>query len=328
VPLYDLDLDDLRTYSPAVREPADFDAFWARTLSESRAAAAPPDWKQVDVGLRSVTSYDVTFSGFGGQRIKAWLLVPVGQTRTLPCVVEYIGYSGGRGSPIDWLLWSSVGYCHFIMDTRGQGSGWRRGDTPDLTPEAVPPQGPGYLTRGVLDPETYYYRRLFTDAALALDAIPQLPGVDPTRIAVTGGSQGGGIALAAAALSSAPHVLMSDVPFLTYIERSITLVETEPYAELIRYLGVHRLETEAVLRTLSYIDGANMALRASIPALFSCALMDDVCPPSAIFATYNRYRGPKEIRIWPFNHHEGGEADQAAQRIAWLTERWPDRSGG
>jgi cephalosporin-C deacetylase len=327
LPHYDMDLDALRTYAPVVREPEDFDAFWRTTLAESRELASPPEFARVDVGLRTVTTYDVTFSGFGGQPIKGWLLIPAGHDEPLPCVVEYIGYHGGRGSPIDWLLWSGVGYAHFIMDSRGQGSAWRRGDTPDASLETAPPQGPGYLTRGILSPDTYYYRRLIADAALALDAITQNRAIDSSRIAVTGASQGGGIALAAAALSSIPNLLMSDVPFLTFIERSVTLVETEPYAELIRYLAVHRDHTETVFRTLSYIDGANMAPRASIPALFSCALMDDICPPSAIFAAYNRYGGPKEIRVWPFNHHEGGEADQSAQRIAWLTSHWPVRSG-
>jgi cephalosporin-C deacetylase len=213
------------------------------------------------------------------------------------------------------------------MDSRGQGSLGLRGDTPDPVIETAPPQGAGYVTRGILRPDTYYYRRLFTDAVLALDAIRDHPDIDETRIAVTGLSQGGAIALAAAALSPVPSALMADVPFLCYVERAIKLVDSEPYAELIRYLAVHRDHLEPVLDTLSYIDGVNMSARATIPSLFSCALMDDICPPSTIFAAYNRYRGPKDIKVWPFNRHEGGEADQAAERIRWLTATWPARAG-
>jgi cephalosporin-C deacetylase len=280
--------------------------------------------KLVDTAMRTVKSYDVTFSGFGGQPIKAWLNVPAGSTRPLPCVVEFLGYNGGRGSPLDWLLWNAVGFAHFVMDSRGQGSAVRRGHTPDIAPEGFPPQSPGYATRGLLNPETYYYRRLFTDAVLALDALADLATIDAERIAVVGASQGGGIALATAALSGVPSLLVTDVPFLSHVGRAVTLVETEPYAEFLRFLALHRTEADVVFRTLSYFDGVNMAARASIPALFSCALMDDVCPPSTVFAAYNRYAGPKVMRVWPFNHHEGGGTDQVQERVAWITARWEE----
>jgi cephalosporin-C deacetylase len=211
------------------------------------------------------------------------------------------------------------------MDSRGQGSAVRRGDTPDIAADGFASQGAGYATRGILSRESYYYRRLFTDAVLALDAIAGHAAVDSERIAVTGGSQGGGIALAAAALSTVPRLLLADVPFLTHVERAITLVDTEPYAEFVRFLALNRAAASAAFNTLSYFDGVNMAPRASIPALFSCALMDDVCPPSTVFAAYNRYAGPKDMRVWPFNRHEGGGSDQTQERVTWLTARWPDR---
>ena len=62
----------------------------------------------------------------------------------------------------------------------------------------------------------------------------------------------------------------------------------------------------------------NFAARAGASALFSAGLMDDVCPPSTIFAAYNHYAGPKQMRVWPFNVHEGGEVDQQIERYAFL----------
>ena len=132
--------------------------------------------------------------------IKGWLMLPKDRKGKLPCVVEYIGYGGGRGFPLDWLLWSMAGYAHFVMDTRGQGSVWRRGDTPDLDRDGSSPQVPGFMTRGVLDPNTYYYKRLFTDAVRAVEAARSHPAIDTGRIAVTGSSQGGGITLTVAGL--------------------------------------------------------------------------------------------------------------------------------
>ena len=35
-PTYDLPLDELRAYAPALAEPADFDAFWQETLARAR----------------------------------------------------------------------------------------------------------------------------------------------------------------------------------------------------------------------------------------------------------------------------------------------------
>src|SRR5262249_22155289 len=155
-------------------------------------------------------------SGYGGQPIKGWFIVPRGSTRPLPCVVEYIGYGGGRGLPLDWLLFPSAGYAHFVMDTRGQGSTWRQGDTPDLETEGGNAQYPGWMTRGILSPATYYYRRVFTDAVRAVEAARGRPEVDPEKIVLTGPSQGGGITLAAAGLVPDVLAAMPDVPFLCH----------------------------------------------------------------------------------------------------------------
>ena len=76
------------------------------------------------------------------------------------------------------------------MDTRGQGSGWSLGDTDDA--HGSGPAVPGFMTRGTPDPATYYHGRVYTDAVRLVDAVAEMPFVDETRIAVTGGSQGGG----------------------------------------------------------------------------------------------------------------------------------------
>jgi cephalosporin-C deacetylase-like acetyl esterase len=86
------------------------------------------------------------------------------------------------------------------MDTRGQGGTWSGGDTPDLYANGGSAQYPGSMTKGILDPQHYFYRRVFTDAVRAIEAARSHPEVDATQIAVTGGSQGGGISLAAAGL--------------------------------------------------------------------------------------------------------------------------------
>jgi cephalosporin-C deacetylase len=317
---FDLPLEELKTYQPQRSEPDDFDAFWRETLEEARRYPLDAHFYPVDYGLRGLETYDVTFSGFGGSPIKAWLMLPRTHSGPLPCVVEYIGYGGGRSLPYDWLLWSAAGYAHLVMDTRGQGSVWSVGDTPDPDPQPPNPQFPGFMTRGIMDPYHYYYRRVFTDAVRAVEAARSHPAVDPTRIALTGGSQGGGITLAVAALVPDVSAAMPAVPFLCHYRRAVEITDAEPYFEIQRFLRMHRDKINTVFHNLSYFDGLNFAVRARCPAQFSTGLMDEICPPSTVFAAYNYYAGLKEICVWPYNHHEGGETFQEQERVKFLAK--------
>ncbi len=321
MPLYDFSLKDLRAYRSDVAPPPDFDAFWQRTLQETRAHPLAATFTPFECGLRLVEVFDVTFAGFGGHPVKAWLILPRTRTAPLPCVVKFIGYGGGRGFPQEHLLWPTAGYAALIMDTRGQGSTWSKGDTAD--PVGSDPAHPGFMTRGILDPDSYYYRRVFTDAVRAIETARSHEAIDGSRIAVTGGSQGGGIAIAAAALEPAVKALMPDVPFLCDFPRAVGITPRDPFPEISRFLAVHRDSVERVFRTLGYFDGVNFAGRISkASALFSVAIMDTVCPPSTIFAAFNALAAPdKTIREYGFNDHEGGGGFQERTQLAWLAER-------
>lgn len=317
MPLTDLPLEQLRTYRSDAVPPADFDGFWARQLAA--LAAVPPavelqphrgPWRTVDV-------WDVSFAGADGARIRGWLTAPAGAERPLPGVVEYVGYGGGRGLPGEQQHWASAGFAHLLMDTRGQGGTWGSGgDTPD--PSGSAPATPGMMTRGIADPEEYYYRRLFLDAVRAVGAIRTVPWVDPERIAVRGASQGGGIALAVAGLVPDLVAVMSDVPFLCDFRRATRISTTDPYGELVRYLRVYPERAEQVFATLDHFDGVHFASRAHAPALFSVGLMDPVCPPSTVFAAHNAYAGDREMVVYDFAEHSGGGFRQVLRQIEWL----------
>lgn len=317
---FDLPHDQLQTYQPARTEPADFDAFWGATLAEARAHALAAQFEPLDAGLSTVETFDVTYSGYAGQPIKGWLLLPRQRSGPLPVVVEYIGYGGGRGFATDRLLWSAAGFAHFVMDTRGQGSAWLKGDTPDLAPEGASPHHPGFMTLGVLAPQTYYYRRVFTDAVRAIEAARSHPAVDPARVAVTGGSQGGGISIAAAALEPAVRLCLPDVPFLCHYRRATEVTDGYPYQEIAKFLLVHRDKVETVFNTLAYFDGVNFAPRIRARGLFSVGLMDEICPPSTVYAAYNHFAGPKDIRVYAYNHHEGGGNYHDQEKLRFLKQ--------
>ncbi|MGW7053649.1 acetylxylan esterase [Streptomyces sp. NPDC054887] len=315
---------DLPAGHPATRarlpqEPADFDDFWTETLRLSRGAGGKPELTPVPDGLLvTVDVYDVRFPGWRGQPVAAWLVVPSQAEQPLPTIVTYVGYTAGRGLPTDHLLYASAGYAHLVVDSRGQGH-----DTPDVHEATGTQWVHGFMTRGIEAPHDHYYRRLITDCVRAVDAARLLPHVDDARIVVQGTSQGGGLALAVAALAGrAVAAALPDVPFLCHMRRGAETATEGPYTELVDYLRHHtRHAPEAVFDTLAYFDGVHFARRATAPALFSAGLMDPVCPPSTVHAAYERYAGDKDIREWPFADHGGGQGATAVEHLRWLRER-------
>ena len=321
---FDLPLAELQTYRAELVEPADLDEFWTSSVADARAFDVDVRLERVDAGLELVEVFDVTFAGFGGHPIKGWFSRPRAADGPLPAVVQYNGYGGGRGLPFQHTQWPTAGYAHLFMDTRGQGAGWGEGgETAD--PVGSGAATPGSMTRGIENPEDYFYRRVFIDAVRAVDAVRAIDGEDPERVAVAGGSQGGGMTIAAAALTGGLRAAMPDVPFLSHFSRAIEITDAFPYGEIVKYLSVRRGATEQVMRTLSYFDGMHLARRASAPGLFSVALMAMVCPPSTVYAAFNRWGElngdvAKRIEVYPFNGHEGGQAYQWVHQRAWVRE--------
>ncbi len=323
---FDLALDDLRAYRPEVAEPDDFDEFWASSIEQARSHELNLRTEQIDARAALIDVYDVTFAGFGGQDVKGWLRVPAGNTDRLPTVVSYIGYSGGRGMPLV-TPWVAAGYAHLELDTRGQG--WNTVTSFESTPDADANAGngnPGRMTQGIADPATYYYRRLLIDVVRSIDAALASDHVDPAKIFVTGGSQGGGMAIAAAGLAKLAGQQLAgalpDVPFLSHFARAITLTDSYPYKEISDHLKARPGDLDQVLTTLSYFDGVNFSRRASCPTLFSVAMMDQICPPSTVFASFNAWGAKdRQIEVYPHNGHEGGRELQTWAKLDWVRDR-------
>ena len=319
MPFPDLMPDVVGHYRSKAVAPPDFDGFWAETLAEVRTHPLDARFDRVDAGLPLFDVYDLTYRGSGGHPVRGWFIAPKGGART--CVVKYIGYNGGRSFPHEHLHWPSTGRAVLVMDTRGQGSGWATGATAD--PVGSEPSQAGFMTKGIRRREDYFYRRVFSDAVRAVEAAKAFPGIDAKRIAVCGGSQGGGISLAVAGLVQGLAAVMPDVPFLCDFARAVVVATRDPYLEIARYLAIHRDAEAQVLATLSNFDGVHFAGRATAPALFSVGLMDTICPPSTVYAAFNAYQGAKEIVRYTYNDHEGGGPFQEARQREWLAGVMP-----
>jgi len=184
-----------------------------------------------------------------------------------------------------------------VYDTEFSGAGGDHQGDP-----AAGPENARVMTRGITQPEGYYYTRLFIDAVRAVETARELAGA--SRVAVSGASQGGGLALAAAALTpQAVAVCHADVPFLCDIQRAITLAPDAPYNEVPDFLAHNVGLIPAALNTLRYVDCALLARRITAHCLLSVGLMDTICPPSTVFAAYNEITAGKDISVHPFTGH-------------------------
>ncbi|WP_040282525.1 acetylxylan esterase [Tessaracoccus massiliensis] len=320
---FDLPAEELARFAPELNEPADFDDFWAQTFTDHGSGPLDFICEPVETHLSVLDAFDISWRGFDGTTVHGWLVLPRGTEGPLPTVVQYTGYAGGRGMPFENIAYAVGGYAQFIIDARGQG--WR---SPSPKPGSEDPglrtsgSVPGFMTAGVLDPELYYYRRLFVDAVRLAEAAASHERVDADRLFVTGGSQGGAMALAVAALAGHRNVKIAgcapDVPFMCNFPRAIGLTDAYPYKEVADYLATYPQRHAQVMRTLSYFDGMSMAARATMPGLFSVGLMDQITPPSTVYSAYRHYAGEKAIEVYPFNGHEGGTGYQIERIHQWL----------
>jgi cephalosporin-C deacetylase len=311
MPLTDLSLAEALALRPELPEPADLDAFWARTLRETAGSPDGPSFTRTDNGLVHVTTYDVTVPGFAGQPVRGWLHLPAGAVEPLGCVVEFLGYGRGRGLPHEQLLWSTA-------DT--PISSWtpvdRAGRRPEVThPTRARSSGPypGSSRGASKAPRT----TTTGGCSPTRCAASKPPG--RTRRSIRTGSSSPGSAAVAGLVPDLAGV-MPDVPFLCDFRRGARIAPSPPYTEIAEYLKLHRDRTETVFTTLSYFDAALLAKRATAPALFSIAMMDDICPPSTCFAAYHQYAGRKDVRVYEFNGHEGGGGHHERAQLAWLRE--------
>jgi cephalosporin-C deacetylase len=302
-------------FIPSTPRPSDFDAFWQETRRELEAIPARISCESEPLrSTERVETFAIRFTSLGNASIFAWLCLPRGNT-TCPALLLPPGYSGIPSLP---RAWAELGFAALQVSPRGH----HRSDG------QIAPGFPGYMTAGIKNPRSYIYRGAYCDVWRAVDVLLQRPEVDSSRIAVTGGSQGGALSLVAAAARPEIVAVAADVPFLTGIRDSLRLGSSYPYEEIKDYIRQHPEREAQVLTTLDYIDTLNFAESIRVPTLLSAGLSDDVCPPETAYALYNRLQCPKEIRAYPNTGHEGGGLTHMLVKQTWLTRQLkPDTTG-
>jgi cephalosporin-C deacetylase len=313
VPVFDLPLDELRTYTGRNPRPADHDAYWAEALAELDAAI--PDAAVAIEPMQHVASYaecaDLWFTGVRGARVYAKYLRPAGVTEPHPAIVVFHGYSARSPDWFELLPYVAQGYTVAALDVRGQG-----GRSQDVG-GALGSTLQGHIVRGLGDdPRNLAFRQIYLDTVQLTRIVMDQPEVDPTRVGVAGASQGGALALACAALEPRVRAAVSVYPFLCDFQRVWEMdLATDAYAELrswLRRFDPTHADIEGLWLTLGHIDVQHLAPRIAASVLMLTGLMDTVCPPSTQFAAYNAIRSPKEMVIYPDYEHESlpGEDDR------------------
>jgi cephalosporin-C deacetylase len=303
VAVFEMSLDELRTYEGTNPRPDDLNDYWRAALDDLETLDA-----DVTLTPRATTAnfaefYDLHFTGVRGARIHAQYLRPAVSAEPHPAVVMFHGYSGDSGDWTDKLGYVAQGFSVAALDCRGQGGSSE--DVGGVTGYTYQ----GHIVRG-LDgaPEDLLFRQIYLDCVQLTRIVMAFAEVDQERVGSLGASQGGGLALACAALEPRIARVASMFPFLCDFQRvwEMDLAEAA-YEELRGYFRrfdpMHCRSNEIFTR-LGYIDVKNLTERIRGRVLLTTGLMDKICPPSTQFAAYNQITAPKEVRIYPDYAHE------------------------
>ena len=257
--------------SPLTR-PADFDAFWKRTLSS--LADVKPEFevarrKERDSETHEV--FEVSMRSLDGALVRGWYQKPKGDGR-FPALLRVPGY-GQDMQPMG----KDAGIAYLSFNVRGHGNSC----------DDVPHEPKDYWIRGLDDKHGYYYQGAYADCVRAVDFLVTRSEIDSGRMGVTGGSQGGGLSLATAALDPRIRVCAPDIPFLC---DWIQYFNTSLWPEMDKWIDAKSERTwKSTLRTMSYFDTMNLADRIKCPVFMSVGVQDAICPPATVFANVQSF---------------------------------------
>ncbi|MEI7905326.1 MAG: acetylxylan esterase [Candidatus Firestonebacteria bacterium] len=293
----------------------DFDEFWSKRIKELKRAGLNMRAKPLAYPLSALKVFDLTFDGVDGTPIKAWKVLPEPlPAGKIPFLVHYHGLGGERGFPYNYAFWAAMGIGVFAADARLQA-----GDTGSNTGFASGSAG-SISSMGIENENDFYFGRHLSDSLRAVEAVKTFTEADKKKIIVEGGSQGGGVALAVAALYAGEiFACLADVAGSCWYEKRV-MDRTGSATDIAHYLHRHPGKFERVLKTLSYFDNINLAGRIKCPVLASVGLRDNVCPAENVYAAYNKIKSKKRMEVYPFAGHEGGGIFHTDLKLKWLAE--------
>lgn len=298
---------------PAITMPDDFTQFWAKAMDES--SKIPMDTRlsyMPDLSTYTVDVYLVNLQNYkAGQRLYGYLCKPKTPGK-YPVIFEPPG--AGIKAIAPNLSLASQGFITFSSEIHGL--------SPLLDKETytnISNAFGDYTAYKLDDRDNYYYKRVYLGCLRAIDYLCSLPEFDGKNVLVTGGSQGGALAIVTAALDKRVTAVSAFYPALSDITGYLQ-GRAGGWPHLLNANNALKHNTPEKIRTLEYYDVVNFAKNLSVPGFYSWGYNDQVTPPSSVFAVVNSIKAPKTIEITPISGHwRFGETNQKS--IDWLKKQ-------
>jgi cephalosporin-C deacetylase-like acetyl esterase len=298
-----------------VSEPADFDAFWeagkaalARIPMDARLTPLP-DSSTSKADVYHIELKTVGIAAPAASKIYGILCEPKAGTQ-LPALLSVPGagvrpYAGLIDLCEKGLITLQIG-IHGIPVTLDQSlyDDLRYGALYD------------YNTFNLDDRERYYFHRVYLSCLRANDLLASRPRWDGKNLAVTGGSQGGGLAIVTAALDSRVKGLAVSYPALADMTGYLH-GRAGGWPHLFRADKKRVHETPAKMATVPYYDVVNFAKRLRVPGIYTWGFNDEVVTPTSMFAAYNAITAPKRLLLALETGHRR-TAEQEDTMNGWL----------
>lgn len=284
--------------------PTDFDAFWDGMKKKLAAVPVEPKLTPVKSPAKDVEAFDVSAPALG-LPISAYLAKPAkAAPKSLPIILTVHGAGVSSSNLGSAAGWASRGFLAMDMNAHGLPNGKPAQFYADLY------TGPmkDYRYEHRADREQAYFTGMMLRLVRALDILTAQPEWDGKFVVVSGTSQGGFQAIAAAGLDPRVTFFAAGVP--AGCDHSGMLAN--------RIAGWPKLvpladgkPDPAVLEAARYVDCMNFATRThAAGAYFTVGFIDVVCPPTSVYAAYNQLNIPKEI----YNDIPSGHAHSQAAR--------------
>lgn len=291
---------------PVAVLPDDFMAYWENAIAEAREVPLEPEMTRLpDLSTDAVDVFHVSFQNQRRRsRIFGMLSVPTAPG-TYPLVLQVPGagvrpYSPNVGA-------AERGVIHLAMGIHGVPVNMEPSVYQHLYGGALA----NYWTFGIGDREAFYYYRVILGVIRAGDFLHSLPQADTTQYGVYGSSQGGMLALVAAALDDRITRLGAIHPAFSDHEGFLHGRAGGWPRLLSDWFPDNR--NDQTIEMLRYYDVVNFARYVDVPGFYSWGFNDEVCPPTSMYAAYNSIDAPKDLWVVPETGH--WTYDEQWQRI-------------
>ena len=199
---------------------------------------------------------------------------------------------------------------------------WSVGDTPDPDGAGAPAH-PGFMTRGHPRPA----RRTTTGACSPTPSVPWRPSARTPRSTPSrdrGDRREPGrraVASRSAALVPTSRRSCRTCRSCATSARAIELADSDPYAEVARYLRSTATRSSRRSRRSPTSTARSSADGRRRRRCSRSALMDEICPPSTVYAAYNAYGGPRRSASTRSTTTRAARPFHEVVQMGWLRER-------